>query len=222
MTRYVAYYRVSTNKQGYHGLGMEAQKESVANYLSTSEGELVTEFTEVQSGKRTDRPELEKALRECRLTGATLLIAKLDRLSRNASFLLSLRDSAINFVAADMPEANRVTVGLMAIMAEYESERISERTKAALKVAKSRGIKLGNPILDKVRHTDTTAAQNARIQKAKERNSEILAVINEIRESTQEPLSLRAIARQLNVAGYTTAMGKAWQATSVNRVLQTA
>lgn len=219
MTKYVAYYRVSTNKQGYHGLGMEAQKESVANYLATIGGELVAEFTEVQSGKQNNRPELDKALRKCRLTGATLLIAKLDRLSRNAAFLLNLQDSAVNFVAADMPEANRFTIGLMACLAEYESELISKRTKAALKVAKSRGVKLGNPILDEVRHTDITAAQNARIEKARDRNVEIRQVIDEIQTSTEDKLSLRSIAKQLNAAGYTTARGKAWQATSVMRVL---
>ena len=219
MTKYVAYYRVSTNKQGYQGLGMEAQHESVASFIDSTGGELVEEYTEVKSGKRNDRPELEKALRKCKLTGFTLLIAKLDRLSRNASFLLSIRDSNIKFVAADMPEANNLTIGLMACLAEYESELISKRTKAALKVAKSRGTVLGNPRLDEVRCTDVTAAQTARLEKAKERNTEILEVISEIQKDTDDKLSLRAIANRLNAAGYTTARGKAWQATSVNRVL---
>jgi DNA invertase Pin-like site-specific DNA recombinase len=219
MTKYVAYYRVSTNKQGYQGLGMEAQHESVAGFIDSTGGELVEEYTEVKSGKRNDRPQLEKALRKCKLTGFTLLIAKLDRLSRNASFLLSIRDSYIKFVAADMPEANNLTIGLMACLAEYESELISKRTKAALKVAKSRGTVLGNPRLDEVRCTDVTAAQTARLEKAKERNTEILEVIGEIQKDTDDKLSLRAIANRLNAAGYTTARGKAWQATSVNRVL---
>lgn len=219
MTKYIAYYRVSTVKQGQSGLGLEAQKASVADYLSTANGALINEFTEIQSGKKNDRPELDKALRKCRLTGATLLIAKLDRLSRNAAFLINLQDSAINFVACDMPEANTLTVGLMACLADYEREMISKRTKEALKAAKARGVRLGNPKLDQVRHTDTTAAREARSAKAKVRNNEILEVVKEIREDAGR-LSLRQIASQLNNAGYTTARGKAWQATSVMRVLR--
>ena len=220
MTKYIAYYRVSTVKQGQSGLGLEAQKASVADYLSTAKGELINEFTEIQSGKKNNRPELDKALRKCRLTGATLLIAKLDRLSRNAAFLINLQDSAINFVACDMPEANTLTVGLMACLADYEREMISKRTKEALKAAKARGVRLGNPKLDQVRHTDTTAAREARSIKAKERNTEILEVVREIKQGA-ERLSLREIANQLNNAGYTTARGKSWQATSVMRVLNT-
>jgi DNA invertase Pin-like site-specific DNA recombinase len=218
VTKFIAYYRVSTNKQGKSGLGIEAQQASVADYLATTSGELVNEFIEVQSGKDNQRPELAKALRKCRLTGATLVIAKLDRLSRNAAFLMNLQESAVNFICCDMPEANTLTVGLMACMAEYERKRISENTKAALKAAKARGVKLGNPRLDEVRCTDITAAQTARIAKAKARNSEILDVINEIQSEAGE-LSLRAISRRLNEAGYRTSRGKDWQATSVKRIL---
>jgi DNA invertase Pin-like site-specific DNA recombinase len=218
VTKFIAYYRVSTNKQGKSGLGIEAQQASVADYLATTSGELVNEFIEVQSGKDNQRPELAKALRKCRLTGATLVIAKLDRLSRNAAFLMNLQESAVNFICCDMPEANTLTVGLMACMAEYERKRISENTKAALKAAKARGVKLGNPRLDEVRCTDITAAQTARIAKAKARNGEILDVINEI-QSDAGKLSLRAISRRLNEAGYRTSRGKDWQATSVKRIL---
>jgi DNA invertase Pin-like site-specific DNA recombinase len=218
VTKFIAYYRVSTNKQGKSGLGIEAQQASVADYLATTSGELVNEFIEVQSGKDNQRPELAKALRKCRLTGATLVIAKLDRLSRNAAFLMNLQESAVNFICCDMPEANTLTVGLMACMAEYERKRISENTKAALKAAKARGVKLGNPRLDEVRCTDITAAQTARIAKAKARNGEILDVINEIQSDAGE-LSLRAISRRLNEAGYRTSRGKDWQATSVKRIL---
>ena len=220
MTKYIAYYRVSTVKQGQSGLGLEAQKASVADYLSTAKGELINEFTEIQSGKKNNRPELDKALRKCRLTGATLLIAKLDRLSRNAAFLINLQNSAIHFVACDMPEANAVTVGFMACLADYERELISKRTKEALKAAKARGVKLGNPKLDQVRYTDTTKAREAKSIKAKERNTEILEVVREIKQGAGR-LSLREIANQLNNAGYTTARGKSWQATSVMRVLNT-
>ena len=219
MTKYIAYYRVSTVKQGQSGLGLEAQKASVADYLAGVSGELINEYTEIQSGKKNNRLELDKALRKCRLTGATLLIAKLDRLSRNAAFLMNLQESAIKFIACDMPEANNLTVGLMACLADYERVLISNRTKEALKAAKARGVKLGNPKLDQVRCTDTTAARTARVEKAKERNTEILEVINEIQSNAGSELSLRQISKQLNEAGYTTARGKAWQATSVMRVL---
>jgi len=222
MEKFIAYYRVSTNKQGKSGLGIEAQQASVADYLATTSGELVNEFIEVQSGKDNQRPELTKALRKCRLTGATLVIAKLDRLSRNAAFLMNLQESAVNFICCDMPEANTLTVGLMACMAEYERKRISENTKAALKAAKARGVKLGNPRLDEVRYTDTTKANRKRSEKAKEFNESMYATIEEMQNKIDIPLSLRSIAELLNDEGYTTARGKAWQATSVMRVLEAA
>ena len=221
--KFIAYYRVSTVKQGQSGLGLEAQQNAVADYLKSNTGELVTEYTEVQSGSKDNRPELQAALRQCRLTGATLLIAKLDRLSRNRSFLMSVQDSSVRFVAVDMPEANHFTVGLMACLADYESELISERTKAALQAAKARGVKLGNPRLAEVRHSDTTAASEASIAKAKERNAEILEIINEMvgemSSAQREGLSLRTLASLLNDAGYKTSRGKEWHPTSVSRVL---
>ena len=118
--KFIAYYRVSTVKQGQSGLGLEAQQNAVAEYLKSNAGELVTEYTEIQSGSKDNRPELQAALRQCRLTGATLLIAKLDRLSRNRSFLMNVQDSSVQFVAVDMPEANHFTVGLMACLADYQ------------------------------------------------------------------------------------------------------
>jgi len=220
--KYIAYYRVSTAKQGRSGLGLEAQKQSIASYVKQSPGELVSEFTDIESGSKNDRPELLQALRQCRLTGATLLIAKLDRLSRNRRFLLELADSTINFVAVDMPEANSFTVGLMACLADYERQVISERTKAALKAAKARGVKLGNPNLDKVRTSDTRAATKARSAKAKARNAEMLEVISEVKSSSDKDLSTRAICQVLNEAGYTTARGGKWHPQSVARVLRAA
>lgn len=217
--KYIAYYRVSTSKQGQSGLGLEAQQAAVADYLKSNTGELVTEYTEVQSGSKDNRPELQAALRQCRLTGATLLIAKLDRLSRNRSFLMSIQDSSVQFVAVDMPEANHFTVGLMACLADYERQLISERTKAALKAAKARGVKLGNPRLSKVRPTDTKAATAARVNKAKQRNAEMLAIINEMRDNEGKALSLRDLTKMLNDAGYKTSRGKEWHPTSVSRVL---
>jgi DNA invertase Pin-like site-specific DNA recombinase len=155
MTKHINYYRVSTAKQGLSGLGLEAQKNTALEYLSRVGGELIESYTDIESGSKNNRPELEKALRKCRLTGATLLIAKLDRLSRNRRFLMDLQDSSINFVCCDMPEANNLTVGLLACMADYERELISERTKAALEAAKARGVVLGNPNLGLVRNTDS-------------------------------------------------------------------
>jgi DNA invertase Pin-like site-specific DNA recombinase len=138
---FVAYYRVSTARQGQSGLGLAAQKKAVRDYVG--DGRILTEFTEVETGRRNDRKAMLSALNECRLTGATLVIAKLDRLSRNAAFLMGLRDSGIDFVACDMPTASRLTVGIMALVAEQEVEAISARTKAALAAAKARGQTLG-------------------------------------------------------------------------------
>ena len=129
--KYIAYYRVSTQRQGRSGLGLDAQRRAVADYLNGGGWELLHEFTEVESGKSNDRPQLAKALHLAKVTGATLVIAKFDRLSRNAAFLLTLRESGANFTAADMPDANELTVGLMAILAQHEREAISEHTLRA-------------------------------------------------------------------------------------------
>jgi DNA invertase Pin-like site-specific DNA recombinase len=141
--RYVAYYRVSTAQQGRSGLGLEAQREAVRVFLASSTGELAEEFTEVESGKNDARPQLARALAACRLTGGMLVIAKLDRLSRDAHFLLGLEKAGVEFVAADMPNANPLTVRMMAVIAQSEREMISARTKAALAAARARGTKLG-------------------------------------------------------------------------------
>ena len=136
MARYIAYYRVSTERQGRSGLGLEAQQAAVAAFLAGNGGPPVAEFIEVESGRKADRPQLARAMEACRLYGAVLLIAKLDRLARNAAFLLSLRDAGIEFRACDLPEANRLVVGIMALVAKHEAEMISARTKAALAAAK--------------------------------------------------------------------------------------
>jgi len=141
----VAYERVSTARQGRSGLGLEAQRHAIDEFTASRDARLLARFTEVESGGRTDRPKLATALKLARLTGSTLVIAKLDRLSRNAAFLLPLRDSGVRFVACDMPEANDLTVGIMALIAEQEWAAGSRRTKEALTAAKARGVKLGNP-----------------------------------------------------------------------------
>ena len=142
--KWISYLRVSTDRQGKSGLGLEAQRASVADYLNGGHWKLIKEFVEVESGKRADdRPKLEAAFAACRLHGAKLVIAKIDRLSRDAHFLLGLDKAGVDFVAADMPNANRLTVGIMAMVAEEERRMISARTKAALAAAKARGKKLG-------------------------------------------------------------------------------
>ena len=141
----VAYQRVSTARQGASGLGLEAQTKAIGDFVSHRRATVIGTFREVESGKNNERPELTRALHLCKVTGATLLISKLDRLSRNAAFLLTLRDSGVKFIAADMPDANDLTVGVMALVAQQEREAISKRTREALAAAKARGVKLGNP-----------------------------------------------------------------------------
>lgn len=141
--RFVSYLRVSTDRQGRSGLGLEAQRKAVADYLNGGSWELVQEVIEIESGGNNDRPQLQAAIEKCRAYGAKLVVAKIDRLTRDAAFLLNLRDAGIDFVAADMPDANRLTVGIMALVAEQEREAISQRTKAALAAAKARGVQLG-------------------------------------------------------------------------------
>jgi DNA invertase Pin-like site-specific DNA recombinase len=150
--KFVAYYRVSTQKQGKSGLGLDGQRQAVESFLNGGNWKLVGEFTEVESGKRDDRPELTRAMHQARLTGATLLVAKLDRLSRDAAFLLNLSKSGIEVRACDMPDANTMMFGVMALVAQHERELISKRTKDALAAAKVRGTPLGGykggPVVD--------------------------------------------------------------------------
>jgi len=217
--KYVTYYRVSTKKQGIQGLGMEAQKTAVNQYLANRTHEIVGEYKEALSGRKDNRPELHKALRQCRLTGATLLVAKLDRLSRSRRFLNELMESSVEFVCADMPEANTLTISLLAALAEYEATLISERTKAALKEAKKRGTKLGNPKLHLVRNNDTKAATIKRSESAQKHKQDVKEIIHEIIDDAGESLSYRVIATKLNDAGYKTARGSEFTAVQVMRAL---
>ena len=217
--QFVSYLRVSTARQGASGLGMEAQRKAVADYLNGGLWTLVAEFVEVESGKRGDRPELAKALAACRVHGATLVIAKLDRLSRNAAFLLNLQAAGVEFVAADMPHANRLTVGIMALVAEEEARMISKRTKDALQAAKARGVKLGNPknLSDAARLKGSTLASQARTAKVEQRVQDLAPIIREAQANGAG--SLRELAKVLNDRGIPTARGGTWTATQVNRLL---
>ena len=206
--RLVAYKRVSTARQGASGLGLEAQRKTIEDFAASRGAEVLARFTEVESGKRADRPELTKALHLAKVTGATLVIAKLDRLSRNAAFLLALRDSGVRFVAVDMPEANDLTVGIMALVAQAEREAISRRTKEALAVAKARGVKLGNPNgAASLRRAGKggVALRAAVSANAVEFARDLAAVVADIRAAGH--VSLRAIAVELELRGIRTRRG---------------
>ncbi len=212
---YVAYYRVSTAKQGKSGLGIEAQQAAVQKFIG--EGTLLAEFYEVESGKKDDRPELMKALEWCRLTRSVLIVAKLDRLTRDVSFLVRLRDSGVEFVAVDNASATQLTVTILIAVAEEERRLASERTKAALQAAKARGKKLGCPLGaaafgDRIRAGVVEAVK----RKADDFAASISKVILPLRE---QGLNLKQIAATLNEKGILTARGKTWQATTVKRVL---
>ena len=146
--QYIAYYRVSTKDQEEDGHGLDAQRNAVERYLEAHGGHLADEYTEVESGKKSDRPELGSAINECRQRRATLLIAKLDRLARNVHFITGLIESKVDFVCCDNPHANKVMIQMLAVFAEFERDRISERTKEGLAAAKAKGVKLGNPDLE--------------------------------------------------------------------------
>jgi DNA invertase Pin-like site-specific DNA recombinase len=220
--RAVAYYRVSTSEQGRSGLGLEAQKAAVEDYLKRIESILVAEFTEVESGARNDRPQLQSALNRAKLSNATLVIAKLDRLSRNAAFLLTLRDAGTDIVAVDMPNANAVTVGIMAVIAEEERRLISERTRAAMSAAKARGVRLGNPNgAEAFRRTGFRGSKigaEANKANAQRRAESLREIVSEVR--THGAVSYAAIARALNDRHIATRTGKDWQASSVKVLME--
>lgn len=216
--KFVAYLRVSTKRQGRSGLGIEAQREAVGAFLNGGRWTLVTEYVEQESGRRADRPELNRALAACRAHRATLVVAKLDRLSRNAQFLLALRDSGVKFIAADMPEANELTVGVLALVAEYEARAISERTRAALAAAKRRGVRLGMPNLtDRARRQGTTVSAVVRSTKADQDARDMAPFIQELRQ--RGTTSLRGLARALEEQGFPRPRGGAWSPVAVARLL---
>jgi DNA invertase Pin-like site-specific DNA recombinase len=214
--RFVAYYRVSTDRQGRSGLGLEAQQKAVRDFLNGGSWEIAGEFVEVESGKRADRPELARALEACRRQKAKLVIAKLDRLSRNLAFIATLMDSGVEFIAVDNPHANKLTIHILAAVAEHEREAISERTKAALAAAKARGTKLGSP--------DPAGAVKRMGVALKAQTAQfagnVLPIIREIQNAGYS--SHNAIAAQLNARKVATARGGRWTHMQVGNILKRA
>jgi len=208
---YVSYYRVSTDRQGRSGLGLDAQRQAVALFIGTR-GELVAEFTEIESGRKVNRPQLQEALAACRRRRACLVIARLDRLARNVAFIANLMEAGVEFVAVDMPHANRFTLHILAAVAEHEREMISKRTKDALAAAKARGTRLGNPypaLALKKAHAANAAAADLFAGTMK-------PLIQKLRDGG---LSFRAIARELNRRSIPTARGREWQAVQVSNII---
>jgi DNA invertase Pin-like site-specific DNA recombinase len=202
--KFIAYYRVSTDHQGMNGNGMAAQRKAVEDYLNGGQWKLVAEFTEVESSKRSDRPELEKALATCRKHKAKLVIAKLDRLSRNVHFISGLMERKVDFVACDMPSANAFMINVYAAVAQEERRMISDRTKASLAAAKERGVKLGGPRLPEInetRRTDSGAQARA-----------IAPILAKLAD-----MSARAAAVELNARHVKTPSGAPWSAKTVIR-----
>ena len=211
----IAYYRVSTAKQGQSGLGLEAQRASVLAHARSQELDIVAEFTEVETGTRKRRrPQLEAALEHTRKVGGVLLIAKLDRLARNVAVVATLMESGVRFVAVDMPEADNLTIHVMAAVAEREAQLISARTKAALAARKARGLKLGKPenLTLEARKKGAAASRQRAVQDMRS----VAAYAGALRE---QGLSLRAIAAQLDQHGFQTRRGGTWSPTQVKRVL---
>jgi DNA invertase Pin-like site-specific DNA recombinase len=205
---YVAYYRVSTQRQGASGLGLEAQQRAVRDHLDDGRWTLLRELVEIESGKRADRPKLEEALTLCRVHGAKLIIAKLDRLARNVAFVSNLMKSDVEFEAVDFPQANRLTIHILAAVAEHEAEAISNRTKAALAAAKARGVKLGGFRGRAGSPASCAVARRARSAKVAARAADLAPVIAEIRSAGAA--SLRAVAAALNARRIAAPRGGMW------------
>jgi DNA invertase Pin-like site-specific DNA recombinase len=217
--KYVSYLRVSTARQGKSGLGLEAQREAVSNYLNGGRWTLVDEIIEVESGKRNNRPQLAKALRLCRLHKATLLVAKLDRLARNVAFISALMESGVKFQAVDMPDVNDMVLHILASVAQGEAKAISDRTKAALAAAKARGTQLGGLRWDinKVGDKGRRAALETRQEKAVKYRADIMPIIEE--HQRNGVVTLAGIAAALNADGTPAPRGGEWSAVQVKRIL---
>jgi DNA invertase Pin-like site-specific DNA recombinase len=214
-TRHIGYFRVSTDKQGLAGNGMDSQRQIVRRFVESQNGILEAEFSEVESGRYSDsdRPQLAAALEYCKRNKATLVIAKLDRLARNAEFLLRLQNSGVDFVCCDCPNADRFTVGILALVAQRERELISERTRLGLAAAKTKGVKLGTPNPQKAVAAMVEANKTAKA----EFTAKVLPVIKEIQSAGVH--TLQGIADCLNRRGIPTRSGKTWHPSTVRNVI---
>ena len=219
--KFVSYLRVSTQRQGHSGLGLEAQRESINQYLNGGSWKLIAEMVEVESGKRSDnRPKLAEALSLCRIHNATLLVARLDRLARNVRFISTLMESGVKFQAVDMPDVNEMVIHILASVAQGEAKAISERTKAALAAAQARGVKLGGTRWDvaSVAKKGNEASIMKRMMDAAKRAADLLPVIHAIQSGGTT--TLRQIADELNRREIPTPRGKSWTPMQVSRVLK--
>ncbi len=221
---FVAYLRVSTDKQGRSGLGLEAQEAAIRAFLQAGDRLLEPPYIEVESGRNADRPKLREALARCRKTGATLLIAKLDRLARSVRFISALMEEGVPFVAADMPSATPFMLHVYAAVAEEEARAISRRTKAALAAVKARGVKLGGdrgyrPTTAPDWRKGVVASVAARTREADHTAHRLAGVLEEVRATLGDKASLRAVAEALTARGIPTPRGAAWTATGVRRAL---
>lgn len=213
--KFIAYYRVSTQKQGQSGLGLEAQQKAVLDYLNGGQWDLVQEFTEVETGKGADaldkRPQLKAAIEAAKKQKATLIIAKLDRLARNVHFVTGLLETGVDFVAADMPQANKVMIQMHAVMSEWERDQISARTKAALAAAKARGVVLG-----------AAGAQNLKpcLEERQQASNEFAGRLRGVIDGMKaRGLTQRAMVAELNQLGIKTARGGEWSLIQLQRVM---
>ena len=214
----ISYLRVSTARQGASGLGLEAQRAAVAAFVAAGEHSLIAEHVEIESGARVARPHLTTALASCRLHRATLVIAKLDRLARNVSFIANLMDGGVEFVACDMPHANRLTLHLLAAIAEHEREMISQRTRAALQAAKARGVRLGNPngAATLLEGCGAAAAASGAVRRASAAQH-AAAVAPMLGDLSAGGLNCREMARALNSRGVPSPGGRSWYPEQVRR-----
>lgn len=211
--RFVAYVRVSTKQQGASGLGLAAQRDIIKTFAKQSGGAVIAEFIEVETGKKNDRPELGKALRLAKKEGATLLVGKLDRLSRNLAFTAALIESGAEFRACDCPYADRLTTQMLAVLAEWEARQISKRTREALAAAKAKGTRLGNPRINDINH------QGRKVQADKaQQTAETLADI--VLPLHRQGRSLRFIASRLAEQGIKTTRGGTWSASHIRNIIK--
>ncbi|NVK23530.1 MAG: recombinase family protein [Gammaproteobacteria bacterium] len=214
---FIAYYRVSTQRQGQSGLGLESQQSIVKDYVSRQEGKLLFEYTEIESGKKSDRPKLLEALNHCQLTNSTLVVSKLDRLSRDLHFLTTVMKSNIQFLCCDQENSGTLILHVLAAVAESEGAAISERTKLALQAAKKRGVKLGNPNFSEVRNNCTKNAHAQFLANTVKYQKAIQPVIENIR--AQDITTYTGIANELNKLGFKSRTGKKFYPTTVKRLL---